>query len=270
MVMTKTALSMLARRAKHGYAQTKKGRADFIAGTFELSAALRTARKQLPNDQRFHAWIDRAGLASISKDDRASLIFLAENAGAARKFFRENADAWSWRMAAQKIRSDARTILVTVSQPAIPQTRQVGFRIVHEPPRTVVPTFSVVHEPPRTIAPIYRRTSEQPTSEQELTKPSQLALVSSSERQQAPVNVSEPEFEMSKLHEAVAVVQAMINVASLSTTAVAAHLQTESHERPSSDQVREAGQWLELLADVLEEAPADVPAAERAVRQSQA
>ena len=74
--MTTDALSTLARRAKKGYARTKQGRSGWLAGTFELATALSQARKKLPRDQEFHAWIAKAGLASISKDDRAALIYM--------------------------------------------------------------------------------------------------------------------------------------------------------------------------------------------------
>ncbi|MHC2412878.1 hypothetical protein ACVJGC_005469 [Bradyrhizobium diazoefficiens] len=139
--MTNPAKTMntLARAAKRGYERTKKGRTEFTAGTFELAAALRKARKKLPSDQAFHAWIGKASLASISKDDRAALIVIGGNVKAARKYFRES-DSWSWRLCAQ-----------SVSQAAKPAASQVLNMKVKYDERTI-------------IAPVYRQKVEEAPS----------------------------------------------------------------------------------------------------------
>ncbi|WP_407192923.1 hypothetical protein [Bradyrhizobium sp. STM 3566] len=54
------------------------------------------------------------------------------------------------------------------------------------------------------------------------------------------------------LHEAIGAVQAVIEVASLSTSSVALYWRVEPGERPAPEEVREAAHWLEMLADALE------------------
>lgn len=72
---SKAHLHTHARSAKRGYERSKRGRAAFIASTFELAAAFR-ARGKLPSDQDFHLWSEQAGLRSISKDNRARWLLL--------------------------------------------------------------------------------------------------------------------------------------------------------------------------------------------------
>ena len=88
--MTADVLNALARRAKKGYARTKEGRSSWLAGTFELASALSEARKKLPSDQEFHAWIGKADLASINKDDRAALVCIGSYRNAAQEYFASN------------------------------------------------------------------------------------------------------------------------------------------------------------------------------------
>ncbi|QHP69444.1 hypothetical protein EI171_20435 [Bradyrhizobium sp. LCT2] len=207
-----TSPDALARVAKRGYERSKKGRTEFLAGTFEVAPALSKARKKLPSDQAFHDWIIKAGLRDMSKDDRAALIIIGSNVKAARKYFRENPDAWSWRLCAQ-----------SVSQPAKPTASRVLNIPVRMETRTIVaPVYSkkVEEAPPVVIRPSYGATVEE--------EPHQTGVV--------------------------AAVQAMIDAASSTTTAaVAAYWRTRSAEHlPSSDQVREAAQWLDMLANALD------------------
>jgi hypothetical protein len=122
-VMRNNELSALARSAKQGFEQSKRGRADFVAGTFKMAAALSEARKKFANDQKFHAWISQAGLASIGRDDRAALICIGQNRKAASDYFART-ESWSWRMCAQDVRftrvQQLRGFATTVSQPATP------------------------------------------------------------------------------------------------------------------------------------------------------
>jgi hypothetical protein len=109
-------LSELAQCAKHAYERTQKGRAEFLDGTFELAAALSTARKHFPADRAFASWLNEAGLRTLSKDDRCALIAIGLNVEEAREYFEENGDACSWRLCAKKMRP--------VSQAEIPAEQQ--------------------------------------------------------------------------------------------------------------------------------------------------
>lgn len=210
-----TSADALARIAKRGYERSKKGRADFLAGTFELAPALCKARKTLRSDQAFHRWIVKAGLHGMSKDDRAALIAIGNNIKAARRYFRENPDAWSWRLCAQSVSQPAK--------PAASQRRFINMPVRTEKRTIVVPVYpqKVEEAPPVVIRPNYGPVEEEPHQTQQV----------------------------------VAAVQAMIDAASSATTAtIAAYWRTRSAEHlPSSDQVREAGQWLDMLADALEQ-----------------
>lgn len=115
-----TLLNALAKTAKLAFAKTKQGRADWLTGTFELARSLNAARKRLPADQDFSKWLRDAGLHDLSKDDRAALLKIDDNAEAAREFFVDNDTSWSWRMCASQFR---RSIQVSVSQSANPVTR---------------------------------------------------------------------------------------------------------------------------------------------------
>jgi hypothetical protein len=68
------------------------------------------------------------------------------------------------------------------------------------------------------------------------------------------------DMSSTRLANAWRAVDAIVEASSLSTDSVA-RFTTETTARPSPDQVREAAQWLELLADALEKAPvqADAP-----------
>ncbi|WP_439399268.1 hypothetical protein ACRQ5Q_17880 [Bradyrhizobium sp. PMVTL-01] len=210
-------MNALARAAKQAYERSKESRTDFIASTFELAAVLRKARDKLRSDQAFCTWINKAGLRSISKDDRAALLKIGDNVKAARAYFHENEDAWSWRLCAQ-----------SVSQAAKPASRWLPMKVTEE-------TRNIV-------APYYDTTKEDPVNS---IRPPSLP------KAQDPVNIS----PICPQPRAVAAIEAMIDVAaSTITAAVAAYWRTRSgeHPTPSSDQVREAAQWLDMLADALE------------------
>lgn len=108
MTKAKAQLQALGRSAKRAHERTKEGRTEFIAGTSELAAAFCRARSKLPSDQAFRAWIEQAGLRSIGKDDRRALIFIGRHVTAARRFFMQNEDRWSWRMCAFHCRCSSR------------------------------------------------------------------------------------------------------------------------------------------------------------------
>ena len=205
-------ISMLARRAKSGYESTQKGRSGWLAGTFELATALSEARKKLPSDQEFHSWISKAGLASISKDDRAALICIGDYQNAARKYFASNEGSWSWRMCAQQVR-----FAVPVSQAAKPPS--VPMRIA---------VHSVAQEPKR------------------------LYLKILNEVQRDAGRPPEPtDMSTTRLAEAARAVDAIIEASLLSIDSVARYCD-HTAALPSPDRLREAARWLDLLADAME------------------
>ncbi len=214
--MKTDALSTLARRAKNGYARTKEGRSGWLAGTFELATALSQARKKLPSDQEFHAWIAKAGLASISKDDRAALIYIGDHQKAAREYFTSNEESWSWRLCAQQLRFAGFTV---VSQVAKPQTINL-------------PTHHVPGEPKQFQLRVRQATWNE--------------LLRSTWQLPPPVDLSTTRFA-----EAVQAVGAIIKASTLSIDSVARYCE-ERAARPSLDQLREAARWLDLLADTME------------------
>ena len=214
--MTTDALSTLARRAKKGYARTKQGRSGWLAGTFELATALSQARKKLPRDQEFHAWIAKAGLASISKDDRAALIYMSDHQKAARKYFTSNEESWSWRLCAQQLRFASFTV---VSQAAKPQTMN----------------FSI-HDVP----------AETKQFQLEVRQATRNDLLRGAWQRPPPIDLSTTRFA-----EAVRAVDAIIEASTLSIDSVARYCEDRA-ARPSPDQLREAARWLDLLADIVE------------------
>jgi hypothetical protein len=211
-------LSKLAHCAKRGYERTKKGRRDFLAGTFALAAALRKAREALPADREFADWLNEAGLRAISKDDRAALICIGENDKEARQYFKKRDAAWSWRSCAERIR--------LVSQAAKPAMRNlnssnISLNIRSEPAK--VAHYKLVHDPPDHAAvPV-----DEPTHE--------------------PLDT----FPDVGLQKAISAVEAIIEASSLATTVLASYWRA-SDDRPSSDQILEAAQWLEALVAALE------------------
>jgi hypothetical protein len=218
--MKKVNMNALAREAKRGFERTTKGRAEWLVGTFQLAAALSEAREKLPADREFASWLVKAGLTKLNKDDRAALIVIGENVKEARKYFKVNTDAWSWRMCAMEIRS--------VSQAAKPASRYVTVRVVDRTNRVVVQHYVSAPEPP---------------------KPTHLKLISSSEPE-----YDEPEpLETPALHEAIAAVEAVIEASSLATRSVASYWRSPPSNQPTPDQIREAAHWLEMLADAMEE-----------------
>lgn len=229
MTKTKSELQTLARSAKRGFERTQKGRTDFIAGTLELAAAFCRARNGLPSDQGFHAWIEQASLRIISKDDRAALIFIGRHAKAARHFFMQNEDRWSWRLCADHLRMSG-----PVSQPATP---------VASPAKTLA--VDVTYQTRRIVSPYTVLAPE--------TKPSNAPLkLLTSERDQRECMRPPRPGETQGPHGAVAAVQAVVEVSSLSPSTVALHWSFERGEQPTPDKIREAAHWLELLADALE------------------
>jgi hypothetical protein len=74
-------LYVLARSALSGYRKAQGGRTAWLEGTFTLARALRSARKQLPADRAFAAWLVKAGLRGLAKDDRAALLTIAMREG---------------------------------------------------------------------------------------------------------------------------------------------------------------------------------------------
>ena len=230
-----TTLRALASRAKRGHERTKQGRAGWLAGTFELAAALSEARKKLPANSAFSEWLVRSKLTMISNDDRAALITIGQNVEAARKQFKANDDAWSWRHCADGIKAS--------SQPA---------KTVYQMVRVLESRHTIRH-------PVYASAPEPP-------KPAHLKLVSSSDGkpEQHVEEYDEPEllepeqdepaepFDTTPLHEAIAAVEGVIAASSLSTGTVAL-LWSGAVDQPTPDQVREAAAWLETLADAMEQ-----------------
>ena len=214
---------------KRGHERTKQGRAGWLAGTFELAAALSEARKKLPANSAFSNWLVRSKLTIISNDDRAALIVIGQNVTAARRYFVANNDAWSWRLCADQIRAS--------SQPANMASRYVTVKVSESTRRTVVPMY-VVPEPP---------------------KPTHLKLIASSEPEHDEPEPLEPEqdepepFDTTPLHDAVASVEGVIAASSLSTGTVALFWSGSDDHQPTPDQVREAAAWLETLADAMEQ-----------------
>jgi hypothetical protein len=212
-----------ARRAKHAFENTKKGREQFLAGTFELARILSTERKKLPSDQAFSAWLAKAGLsASISKDDRAALIFIGQHVKEARKFYETQDDRWSWR----SCRSDV------ASQLAIAAMRNTDIQVTQTEPVTV--QLHVTNAPAVSQA-------AKPTG--------QLLVASQPQKQQ----LEPPEFVSKPEDGGVAAVLDIVAASSLATESVARRF-TETmplEARPSPDQICDAGHWLILLARTL-------------------
>ncbi|OSI77933.1 hypothetical protein BSZ21_02695 [Bradyrhizobium canariense] len=228
MVMTeaKAQLQALGRSAKRAHQRTKEGRTEFIAGTFELAAAFCRARSKLPSDQAFHAWIEQAGLRSIDKDDRCALILIGRHVTAARRFFMQNEDRWSWRGCASHL-----SMLAPVSQPAKPvvsPARTVTVHVTKEIVRLNAPYQVVTPEPKPLAAPLKLVTSKRECMTQPIAG------------------------ETPRPIEAIGAVQALIEASSLSTETVALYWPFERGERPAPDRIREAAHWLELLADAVE------------------
>ncbi|MEY9754624.1 hypothetical protein ABIE73_002019 [Bradyrhizobium yuanmingense] len=235
MVVTKTInaqLSTLARSARNAYARTKEARSGFISGTFELAAAFSAARKKLPSDQAFHEWIDKARLRCVSRDDRAALIYIGNHAKAARQYFMQNPDRWSWRMCMAHL-----SIRAPVSQPAKP---------LPSPARTI--NVQVTHETLRLASPYYRGTSEVKRL------PAPFRLVTNETHEQEYMTPAKA-LQTHRPDEAIGAVQAVIEASSLPTRDIALYWQMKRGEPPSSEQLRKAAQWLDLLADALEADP---------------
>jgi hypothetical protein len=211
-VMKNNGLSALARSAKQGFEQSRRGRADFLAGTFKMAAALNEARKKFANDQKFHAWISQAGLASISRDDRAALICIGQNRKAARDYF-VRTESWSWRMCAQ----DVRYAIIQRSQSfAMPEVSQPAT------PLRIAVTSSVVQEERICIPRIIEAPAEREA-------PTPLRLVHSKPPRSADGPLPE--------------------IVDLSEKRVADAVQAVEAMRLSPDQLREIARRLELLAD---------------------
>jgi hypothetical protein len=221
-VMSKSSsLSLSARRAKHAFEKTKKGRAAFIAGTIELATELSTSRKKLPSDQAFGAWLAKAGLASISKDDRAALILIGQHVAKARKFFETQDDRWSWRSCASDISS----------QLTIAATNATSVMTTYAEAKPV--TLHVTHAPVSQAA-----------------KPTGQLLIASQPQPQE--QLEPPEFLAKPEAGAVTAVQDVIAASSLAAESVARYIEQLPPEfRPSQDQIDDAGNWLKLVARTL-------------------
>jgi hypothetical protein len=223
--MVKVKLSTLAKQAKHGFERCKRGRTDYVNGTLELAIALSKARKELPADQKFHAWLSKAGLASISRDDRAALVCIGENIKRARAYFHENPDSWSWRSCATELRR--LTLVVPVSQTAKPTH---GERVV----------TNVAFEELRTVVPIY-------STEPEESAPPVLTLVASNDEPQQPPLPTITELpEAPRLVAAVEAVHGVVEASSFPASALAFYCGDVS-----AGDVRAAALWMTTLADAL-------------------
>jgi hypothetical protein len=224
MVMTKAQLSALAKRAKLGFERTKKGRAGFLAGTFQLAQALAAARKEFSADREFASWLNKAGLRTISKDDRSALICIGKNIAKARKYFKAHDVSWSWRLCADALSAS------TVSQIAKPTT--LNLTIVKPEPAKLSYSLKVVRPEPTKLA--YSLDINSPD----------VKLLRQQPTQEPPI--------VEGLPEAIIAIESVIRASSLATDVVATYWQADDRNRSSSDQVREAGHWLDALADALE------------------
>jgi hypothetical protein len=97
-------LDTLAQRAKTAFDRSKASRTDWVASTFELADILREAKETLPSNQAFGVWLAKAGLETISKDDRSALIGISVHADDAREVFERCTDSWSWRLCWDEVR----------------------------------------------------------------------------------------------------------------------------------------------------------------------
>jgi hypothetical protein len=156
MVMTKAPLSVLAKRAKLGFDRTKKGRSNFLAGTFQLAQALAAARKEFSADREFASWLNKAGLRTISKDDRSALICIGKNIAKARKYFKTHDVSWSWRLCADALSAS------TVSQIAKPTV--LNLEIVRQEPEKLVYSLNI-SSPDTKLLPHIEPTQEPPIVE---------------------------------------------------------------------------------------------------------
>jgi hypothetical protein len=225
-------LSTLARQAKRGYERTKRGRAEFIDGTLELAEAMSRARAELRADQAFHEWMQKIGLSSISKDDRAALIRIGKNTRTAKAYFQQNSESWSWRSCVSTF-----PVNLSVSQTAKP-----------------APTPGIVtDEKPRHVAAPHLQTSEppEPMMEPEPPEPTHIMLVASSDEpaKQPPPTITEFP-EPPGLAAAIEAVQGVVKASSsLWPSVVVFH---RGDELPSLTQLRAASQYLLRLADAKE------------------
>jgi hypothetical protein len=210
-----------------------------MAGTFELAEALSTARKKFRSDNDFRRWLNGAGLASITPNDRAALILIGRYPKEAREYFNTR-ESWSWRMCEQGIRAILRTYGTSVSQPAKP----VSVRVTSYVEQTSYQLRLAPELPP-------------PVEE----KGYQLRLVPELPPPEAPPpGAPLPELidlSNARMVEAARTLKAMIEILSLSPRNVARHVAPMGI---SSDQTREITRWSELLTDDLEEIerPGDV------------
>lgn len=60
-----------------GHKAWMQGREQWVDGTLELAAVIADSRKQYPDHNTFSRWLERQGLAKMSKDDRAALLNIA-------------------------------------------------------------------------------------------------------------------------------------------------------------------------------------------------
>jgi hypothetical protein len=218
-MMTKAQLSALAKRAKVGFDRTKKGRAGFLAGTFQLAKSLAAARKALSADREFASWLNKAGLRMISKDDRAALICIGKNIAKAREYFKAHAASWSWRLCADALSAS------TVSQLANPTT--LNLTVVRPERAKLEYNLRVVRPEPAKLA--YSLDAK--------------LLTKNDPTQEPPI--------VEGLPEAISAIESVIRASSaLATDVVATYW--KSDDRPTSDQVLEAARWLEALAVALE------------------
>jgi hypothetical protein len=83
-------------KTQRGRQEQIHGRQEWIEGTLELAVVLAEERKLLSADQDFSRWLKKKGLAEIEKNDRAALINMAADLGAARKMLEKTQRA-SWQ-----------------------------------------------------------------------------------------------------------------------------------------------------------------------------
>jgi hypothetical protein len=88
-------LDVLAARHRAAWDKTQHGRAEWIEGTLELAAVLAEERKAIPADQEYSRWLERHGLAELSKDDRYGLKAIAADPDAAKQVM-ESDKTISW------------------------------------------------------------------------------------------------------------------------------------------------------------------------------
>jgi len=213
-------LAALARTASSAYRKTRGGRAAWLQGTFSLARTLRSARKQLPADRDFNAWLIKAGLRGLDKDARAALLTIGANVRAARAYFKDY-ESVSWRACAQDIRAqNIRTIE--------PITMSVSVSQIAKPPPSPVEISATLARVDDTLR---------------QARPQQLHLVSSDGATPVDLQLA-----------ADAVMSFLPATMRITSHALAAYWRRERiNSHPSAEQIRRAAHWLWTLVDALED-----------------